>query len=138
MSVIARGATCAHGLVMSKTIAAVCFAAGLLVVGCSKKDDKGGDKKEEKDGDKPAEKGAEGGGSLPALTADPEPAPITAADQPPLESVKFRMLAKRNNKGWPKFTGYNYGTKVVTAMAIHGYAYDASGKQVLRTQTPMS
>src|SRR5258706_7073510 len=55
-----------------------------------------------------------------------------------MESVKFRMLDKRNKNGWPKYTGYNHGTKVVTALAIYGYAYDASGKQVARTQTPMS
>lgn len=84
------------------------------------------------------EKTAEGAGNLPALTADPEPAAITPADQPPLDSVKFRNGGKRNKNGWPKYTAYNYGTKVVTAMAVYGYAYDASGKQVARTQTPMS
>jgi hypothetical protein len=76
--------------------------------------------------------------ALPALTADPEPAPIVASEKAPLESVTFRMTAKRNGKGWPKYTAYNLGTKLVTAIAIYAYAYDASGKQIARTQTPMS
>lgn len=77
-------------------------------------------------------------GNLPALTADPDPGAITPAETQPFDAVKFGMTANRNAHGWPKYAGYNYGTKVITAIAITGYAYDASGKQVARTQTPMS
>jgi len=103
-----------------------------LAFGCKKKDgdaaagDKGG-------ADKPAE-----AANLPALTADPDPGAITAADHAPFESVKFRMLAKRSDHGWPKFEAYNLGTKPIAFLAIYGYAYDKDGKQVARTGTPLS
>jgi hypothetical protein len=115
---------------MMKTVTTLLVGA-LAAAGCSKKTT---------DANAEPGKATEGGGAsaLPALTADPEPAPITAADKPPFESVSFRMAAKRNAKGWPKYTAYNHGTKVVTAIAIYAYAYDAGGKQVARTQTPMS
>jgi hypothetical protein len=103
-----------------------------LAVGCKKKD---GDAA----GDKGADKAAEGGGAaLPALKEDPDPGAITAADHPPFESVKFRMLAKRSDHGWPNFTAYNLGTKPIAFLAIYGYAYDKDGKQVARTGVPLS
>lgn len=83
--------------------------------------------------------GAAGGASaLPPLTADPDPGTITPKDLPPFESVKFRMLAKRDATGWPEWDLYNLGTKPITFVAIYAYAYDASGKQLARTQVPLS
>lgn len=114
------------------TITITCLAA--LTAGACKSKDKSSGADDKGGADKPAE----GASKLPALTAEPDPGAITAADKPAFESVKFRMLDKRNAHGWPKYTGYNLGTKVITAMALYGYAYDASGKQVGRTQTPMS
>lgn len=105
-----------------------------LIAGCGKKKDGDGG------GDKGGDKGDKGGdtASLPALTADPDPGAITAADKAPFESVKFRMEAKRNAKGWPKYDAYNLGTKPIVFMAIYGYAYDKDGKQVARTSPPLS
>jgi len=101
----------------------------LAAAGCKKKDgDQGGDNKS-----------AEGaGGALPALTAEPAPAAITAADKQPFESVKFRMLDKRSDKGWPNYEAYNLGTKPIAFLAIYGYAYDKDGNQVARTSVPLS
>lgn len=108
-------------------------ALGTIATGCSKK---------KNDGDAAgADKGGDKGGdtsSLPALTADPDPGTITAADKQPFESVKFRMLGKRNSNGWPAYDAYNLGTKPIVFMAIYGYAYDKDGKQVGRTKVPLS
>ncbi len=101
-----------------------------LAFGCKKKDDAGGS------ADKAAE-GAGGAVKLPELTAEPA-VTVTAAEKPPFESVKFRMTAKRNDKGWPKFEAYNLGMKTIKFMAITGYAYDKDGKQVARTSVPLS
>lgn len=108
-------------------------ALGTLGIGCKKKDEGAA-------ADKGAGKGAaaDKGGSLPPLTADPAVADITPADKPPFESVKLRMLDKRNDNGWPKYELYNLGTKPVTFAAIYGYAYDKDGKQVARTKVPLS
>jgi hypothetical protein len=116
---------------MSKTLFVV--AALSLVAGCKKKEETsstggGGDKK-------PTETAA---ANLPALTAEPDPGAITAAEHKPMESVKFRMLAKRGDRGWPLFDAYNLGTKPITFLAIYGYAYDKDGKQVARTKVPLS
>ena len=104
-----------------------------VVMGCGKKKDgDGGDTKTtEKDKGAPA-------ADLPALTADPEPAKITPAETPPGESVKWRMLAKRGQGGWPTFDAYNLGTKPIGFMPIYGYAYDKDGKQLARTKVPLS
>ena len=106
-----------------------------LAVGCGKKKDSSGS----------ADKAAEGGSAasaaavnLPALTADPEMPAITPSDKKPEETVKFRQLAKRSDKGWPNYEAYNLGTKPVTFLAIYGYAYDKDGKQVAHTKTPLS
>ncbi len=102
-----------------------------LAVGCKKKTTEGGGAT----ADKPAEGAAV---ALPALTAEAEPAPITAAETPPFDSVKFRMTAKRTAKGWPKYDAYNLGTKEIGFLAISGYAYDKDGKQVAHTSVPLS
>jgi len=81
---------------------------------------------------------AGGGGALPALTAEPPIENITPAEKAPFEAVAFRMTSKRNNGGWPEFAAYNLGTKPVTFMAIYGYAYDKDGKQLARTEPPLS
>jgi hypothetical protein len=113
---------------MRKVLFTALIAAAAL--GCGKKKDSGGST-----ADKPAE-GAKV--NLPALTAEAEPAAITPADQKPEDAVKFRMLAERSDKGWPRYDAYNYGTKKVTFLAIYGYAYDKDGKQVAHTKTPLS
>ena len=100
-----------------------------VAVGCKDKETTGGS-------DKPTEGSTPA--SLPALTADPDPGAITAAETPPLDAVKFRMLAKRSKSGWPTFDAYNYGTKPIGFMAIYGYAYDKDGKQLARTKVPLS
>lgn len=109
-------------------VAALAIAAGA----CKKKEEAsasgGGDKKTS---EAPA-------ANLPALTAEPDPGAITASEQKPMDSVKFRMLDKRTSKGWPKFDGYNLGTKQIGFLAIYGYAYDKDGKQVARTKVPLS
>ena len=61
-----------------------------------------------------------------------------ASALPPLDSIKFRMLAKRDATGWPEWDLYNLGTKPISFVAIYAYAYDASGKQLARTQVPLS
>ncbi len=101
-----------------------------VAVGCKKKETTGGS-------DKTTEGAA--ASDLPALTADPDPGAITAAETPPLDAVKFRMLAKRSKGGgWPTFDAYNLGTKPIGFMAIYGYAYDKDGKQLARTKVPLS
>ena len=102
-----------------------------VAIGCGKKKDgDGGDTKT-------TEKGAPAA-DLPALAADPEPAKITPAETAPGESVKFRMLAKRGQGGWPTFDAYNLNTKPIGYMPIYGYAYDKDGKQLARTKVPLS
>jgi hypothetical protein len=98
-------------------------------VACGKKKDTGGDNADPK-----AAKAVD----LPALTAEPAVGDITPAEKPPFESVKFRQLAKRGAKGWPKYEAYNLGMKPIKFMAIYGYAYDAGGTQVARTAVPLS
>jgi hypothetical protein len=98
-----------------------------VAVGCKKKSE----------GDK-ADKPAEGAANLPALTAEPAPGTVTPADKQPFEAVKFRMLDKRSDKGWPNYEAYNLGTKPIAFLAIYGYAYDKDGNQVARTNTPLS
>src|SRR5690349_2560444 len=93
------------------------LAVGLIAVpACKKKKEEGGST---------AGKTAEGGkaGNLPALTDEPAVGDITPAEKPPFEMYKFRRLAKRNAKGWPKFEAYNLGTKDIKFMAIYTYAY---------------
>ncbi len=114
---------------MRKVLTTALMAA--LAVGCGKKKDGGSS-------DKPAEGSAAAAVKLPALTADPDPGAITAADKTPFESVKFRQLADRSDKGWPQYDVYNLGTKPITFLAIYGYAYDKDGKQVAHTSTPLS
>ena len=116
---------------MRKILYVTLISTVALGVGCKKKDGDaggGGDKS-----DKPAE-----AANLPALKEDPDPGAITAADHPPFESVKFRMLGKRSDHGWPNWTAYNLGTKPISFLAIYGYAYDKDGKQVARTSVPLS
>ncbi len=80
-----------------------------------------------------------GASDLPKLTEEPAPAAITPSEStPPLESAKFRMLAKRSASGWPEFDVYNLNTKPISFMAIYGYAYDKDGKQLARTKVPLS
>jgi hypothetical protein len=115
---------------MRKVLTTALMAA--LAMGCKNKSSSGGG------GDK-ADKPGEGAAvKLPALTADPDPGAITAADKPPFESVKFRQLAERSDKGWPKYDVYNLGTKPIVFMALYGYAYDKDGNQVAHTSTPLS
>jgi hypothetical protein len=102
-----------------------------VAMGCKSKETTGGS-------DKPTE-GAKPTSDLPALTADPDPGKITAAETPALDAVKFRMLGgKRGKGGWPKFDAYNHGTKPIGFMGIYGYAYDKDGKQLARTKVPLS
>jgi hypothetical protein len=103
----------------------------VAVMGCKKKESSSGS-------DKTSEGGAAAAADLPALTAEPDPGAITAAETPPFESVKFRMLAKRSKGGWPTFDAYNLGTKPIGFLAIYGYAYDKTGKQLARTKVPLS
>jgi hypothetical protein len=107
------------------------FALLIVVPSCKKKEEGGGDS---------SGKTAEGGKAAdgPKLEAEPEPAAITPAEKPPFESFKFRRLAKRNQKGWPKYDAYNLGTKPIKYLAIWAYVYDASGNQVGRTKVPLS
>ena len=102
-----------------------------VAVGCKNKETTGGS-------DKTTEGSPAAAGALPALTADPDPGAITAAETAPLDAVKFRMLAKRSKSGWPTFDAYNHGTKPIGFMAIYGYAYDKDGKQLARTRVPLS
>jgi hypothetical protein len=74
----------------------------------------------------------------PALTAEPEPAAFAAADTAPLDSVAFRMTAKRTENGWPKYKAFNLGTKEIAFLAITAYAYDKDSKQIARTSVPLS
>ena len=102
---------------------------GMLALGGCKK------KKTEEGGGTAGDKG---GGDMPKLTADPDPGAITPAEKPPFEAAKLRMLDKRNTNGWPKYDLYNLGTKPIVFAAIYGYAYDKDGKQVARTNVPLS
>jgi hypothetical protein len=102
-----------------------------VAMGCKNKETTGGS-------DNKATEGATASADLPKLTADPDPGAITAAETPPLDAVKFRMLAKRNKGGWPTFDAYNHGTKPIGFLAIYGYAYDKDGKQLARTKVPLS
>jgi hypothetical protein len=102
-----------------------------VAMGCKKKETAGGS-------DNKATEGSTTAAALPALTADPDPGAITAAETPPLDAVKFRMLTKRGKGGWPTFDAYNHGTKPIGFMAIYGYAYDKDGKQLARTKVPLS
>ena len=83
----------------------------VVAMGCKKKETTTG-------GADKATEGAAPAGDLPALTADPDPGTITAAETPPLDSVKFRMLTKRSGGGWPTFDAYNLGTKPIGFLAI--------------------
>jgi hypothetical protein len=103
-------------------------AIGTIAIGCKKK-------KEEAGGT--SDKGG-AAANLPALTAEPDPGAITAAEKPPFEAVTFRMNGKRGSNGWPKYDLYNLSTKPVTFAAIYGYAYDKDGKQIARTKVPLS
>lgn len=100
-------------------------------LGCKKKE---GDGNKAGGGDSPKAAASD----LPPLTAEAEPGAITASETPPLESVKFRMLAKRTKSGWPEFDAYNLNTKPISFMAIYGYAYDKDGKQLAKTKVPLS
>jgi hypothetical protein len=113
---------------MNKLTMMALVITAATTVGCKKKDATATDK-----GAEPAK-----AGDLPKLTADPDPGAITPSEKPPFESVKFRQLDKRSEKGWPDYDAYNLGTKPIKFMAIYGYAYDATGKQVGRTKVPMS
>ena len=99
-----------------------------FTIGCGNKDG----------GGTGGEKKVEAAGELPALTAEPDPGKITAAETPPADAVKFRMLAKRGKGGWPTADAYNLGTKPIGFLAIYGYAYDKDGKQLARTKVPLS
>lgn len=105
-----------------------------LAVGCGKKKDSAGSGS----ADKAAEGGSAAAVNLPPLKADPEMPAITPSDKAPADTVKFRQLDKRSDKGWPNYEAYNLGTKPVTFLAIYGYAYDKDGKQVAHTKTPLS
>jgi hypothetical protein len=107
-------------------------AIGALAIGCKKKEEGGA---ASGGGDK--DKGGDTAG-LPALTADPVPTDIKPSEKPPFEAVKFRMLAKRDNNGWPTWEAYNLGTKPIGFLALYGYAYDKDGKQLARTKVPLS
>jgi len=114
-----------------RKILLVTLMSTTAMLGCKKKTTEEG-------GAGGADKGTETAANLPALTAEADPGTITAADHEPFDSVKFRMLAKRNKNGWPEFDAYNLGTKTITFLAITGYAYDKDGKQVARTTVPLS
>jgi len=109
----------------------ILISTALLIAGA-------GCKKKSTDGAPDPAGKATAGASLPALTADPDPGAITPKELPPMESVKFRMLAKRDATGWPEWELYNLGTKPISFVAIYAYAYDASGKQIARTSVPLS
>ncbi|MEO8698458.1 MAG: hypothetical protein ABI867_00410 [Kofleriaceae bacterium] len=115
---------------MTKKILFV-MAMSAAAFGCKKKD---GEADKAGGGDSPKVAASD----LPALTADPDPGAITATEKAPLDAVKFRMLAKRDNTGWPKFDAYNLGTKPIGYMAIYAYAYDKDGKQLAKTKVPLS
>jgi hypothetical protein len=115
---------------MTKTQATVALASLLAFAAC---------KKSEKTDDTKTSAAAKPAASeLPKLTEDPAPTAITPSDTPPLESVKFRMLANRSKSGWPEFDAYNLNTKPIVFMAIYGYAYDKDGKQLAKTKVPLS
>ncbi|HTJ82278.1 MAG TPA: hypothetical protein VL400_11200 [Polyangiaceae bacterium] len=59
---------------------------------------------------------------------------VTPTDKQPFESVEFRMLAEKDESGWPSFDAVNLGKKPITFLLIVGYAYDQTGKQVGRTK----
>lgn len=74
-----------------------------------------------------------------ATTAAAPPAEkITPSKKAPFETLMFKETPTKNDKGWPKFDMYNLGDKTVGFAALYGYAYDASGKLVARTETPLS
>src|SRR5687767_10979904 len=126
---VAKG-TARGGNAMKKLAGTLALVLVASLAGCSKdKEGSGGE-------GKPT--GGGGGGALPALTAEPKLENITPAEKPPFEAVTFRMTGKRNKGGWPEYTAYNLGTKPVTFMAIYGYAYDKDGKQLARTDPPLS
>jgi len=120
---------------MRKMFCIALLSTVTLAGACGKKKDGDGGADKADKGDK--DKGGDTS-SLPPLKEDPDPGAITAADKPPFESVKFRMMAKRSDKGWPNWNAYNYGNKPVVFMAVYGYAYDKDGKQVARTSVPLS
>ena len=116
---------------MIKIKATVLLASLLAFAACKKS--------EKTEGGGSASPKAAATGDLPKLTEDPEPAAITPSETtPPLESAKFRMLAKRSKSGWPDFDVYNLNTKPIVFLAIYGYAYDKDGKQLARTKVPLS
>jgi len=110
-------------------------AIGAIAIGCKKKtEDAAGSPGSAGEAAKPTE----ATGPLPPLTAEPEVPAITPAEKPMFEEVKFRMLGKRGDNGWPAFQAYNLGTKQVRFLNIYGYAYDKTGTQVARTKTNLS
>jgi hypothetical protein len=117
-----------------KQLVTVALAA-TLIVGC-KDDNKESSSSKPNSGAK--DKGKAEKAALPPLTAEPAVEAITPADKPPFESVKFRMTDQRNGPGWPLYEAWNLGTKPIKFMAIYLYAYDKDGKQVARTDTPLS
>jgi hypothetical protein len=115
---------------MIKFNATVLLASLLAIVACKKSEKTEGGVSASP---KPA------AGDLPKLTEDPEPAAIAPSETtPPLESAKFRMLAKRSKSGWPEFDVYNLNTKPIVFLAIYAYAYDKDAKQLARTKVPLS
>lgn len=72
------------------------------------------------------------GVDLPVLRADPAPGPITPSATPPFSALTFRTLADRYH-GWPYIEVYNHSNKDVQSLGVVAYGYDASGRQVART-----
>jgi ABC-type phosphate transport system substrate-binding protein len=73
---------------------------------------------------------------LPPLPVDPEPGTITPAATPPMRSLLFRQLGKRDMDGWQTFEIYNLSDRTVDGLVAYAYAYDASGAQVGRSEFP--
>ncbi len=73
-----------------------------------------------------------------AAATTPPADKITPSKKAPFETLMFKETAAKNDKGWPKFDMYNLSDKTVGFAALYGYAYDAAGKLVGRTETPLS
>jgi len=70
--------------------------------------------------------------------ADAPAAKVTTSPKPPFETVTFTQTEKKTKSGWPVFDATNVGTKTVKYMTIWAYAYDKSGKLVMRSSPPLS
>ena len=127
-----------------RSVAAFAIAAALaLTVGCNKSDSGGTSGAASGAASaKPASTSTTAAATTtaaaaPKMPADPEPT-ITAGPKKPFEALVFRKTGDVGKSGWPKYDMYNSADKKVTYAAITAYAYDKDGKQVARTDTPLS